>query len=226
MAATSGIASGVGAHVANDNVFHQVQGTARTWRSYEESMSGPCSGSGTSYKPGHNPALFYTDLRSPVNTCALDDLPLTPALSADIAADTLPTYSWITPNLCHDFHWGTTCGSTTSARFAAGDAWLANLLPKLAAMPSYLSGRTLIVVTFDEGRGGTAGVDCTKPSYYVNHPDCQIPTVVVSPYIVQGTADASDLNLYSLLGTTEDVLGVGRLGRAVSQPSMRDTMPF
>ena len=226
MAATSGIASAIGAHVANDNVFHQVQSAGASWRSYEESMSGPCASTGTEYKPGHNPAFYYTDLRSPVNTCALDDLPLTPALAADIAADTLPAYAWITPNLCDDFHWDSTCGSTTSARFAAGDAWLGKLLPQLTAMPSYQSGKTLIVVTFDEGTGGTAGVDCTDPSYYPSHPDCQIPTVVVSPYLQPGTSDANDQNLYSLLGTTEDILGVPRLGRAVGQPSMRTTMPF
>src|SRR6476661_6124593 len=44
MAATSGIASGIGVRVANENVFHQLQTTGRTWRSFEESMAAPCSG--------------------------------------------------------------------------------------------------------------------------------------------------------------------------------------
>jgi hypothetical protein len=50
--------------------------------------------------------------------------------------------------------------------------------------------------------------------------------VVVSPYIAPRTTDGTDLNLYSLLGTTEDILGVPRLARAVGQRSMRATMPF
>jgi phospholipase C len=227
MAATSGIASAVGAMVSNDNVFHQVQASGRTWRGYDESMPAACSGQNTTYyKPGHNPAYYYQNLRSPVNTCTRNDLPLSPALDGDITRDTLPAYSWITPNTCHDFHWVTACGGTAAGRFAAGDSWLANMLPRLTAMPSYRAGKTLILVTFDEGSGGTAGVDCTKPTYFATHPDCQIPTVVVSPYIAPRTTDGTDLNLYSLLGTTEDILGVPRLARAVGQRSMRATMPF
>ena len=73
---------------------------------------------------------------------------------------------------------------------------------------------------------GTAGADCTSPAYYSRHPDCQIPTVVVSPYVTPGTVDGTDLNLYSLLATTQDALGLPRLGRAVGQASMRATMRF
>ncbi|MGZ4607328.1 MAG: alkaline phosphatase family protein [Oryzihumus sp.] len=227
MAATSGIASAVGAQVANANLFEQLQSIGKTWRSYEESMPANCSGSSVApYKPGHNPAYYYTDLLSPLNTCVQNDLPLDAVLPAAIATDSLPAFSWITPNLCHDWHWSTACTGASSERVSAGDAWLSNLIPQLTAMPSYQAGRTLIVVTFDEGEGGVSGVDCTDPAYYVSHPDCQIPTVVVSPYIAPGTTDATDLNLYSLLGTTEDILGVPRLGRAVGQPSMRATMPF
>jgi phospholipase C len=227
MAATSGIASGVGVHVANNNVFHQVQAAGRTWRSFEESMPTACLGSSVGfYKPGHNPAVFYDDLRTPTNTCSTWDVPLDPTLSNDLQADTLPAYSWVTPNLCHAFYWVPACPTPQGAKEAQGDTWLSAMLPRFTALPSYQAGKTLIIITFDEGQGGTAGVDCTDPSYYVNHPDCHIPTVVVSPYIASGRSDSSDQNLYSLLGTTEDILGLARLGRAVGQPSMRPGLRF
>jgi hypothetical protein len=229
MAATSGVASKVGVTVGNDNVFSQLQDDGREWRSYQESMAGTCGtvGKGT-YKPGHNPAVYYSDLRSPTDTCALWDVPMSPAMDDDLAHDTLPAYSWVTPNLCHDFHWQSGCGFAQSQTTAQGDAWLAAFLPRLTALPSYQAGRTLIVLTFDEGREdtNTKGVDCTDPAYYPGHADCQIPTVVVSPYIVPGTADSSDQNLYSLLGTTQDVLGLPRLGRAIGAPSMRPGLGF
>jgi phospholipase C len=226
MAATSGIASGVGAKVANANLFQQLQSSGRTWRSYQESMPSNCSGATSRlYKPGHNPPFYYTNLRSP-NTCAQYSVPLAPALWADIAADSLPAFSWITPNLCNDWHWSSGCPTAASARVATGDRWLADLIPQLTAMPSYQNGKTLIIITFDEGQGGTYGVDCTAPSYYSTHPDCQIPAVVLSPYIAPGTVDRSDQNLYSMLGTIEDILGVPRLGRAVGQPSMRPGLRF
>jgi phospholipase C len=229
MAATSGIASTMGARTSADNIFHQAEVAGLSWKSYQESMPTPCSGTQTSvYKAGHNPAFYYDNLRTPANTCALRDVPLSPALDDDIAADTLPSYTWITPNECHIFYWVTGCTTPQSALKAEGDKWLSALIPRLTAMPSYRAGTTLILVTFDEGRESSneSYVDCTDAVYYVGHPDCQVPTVVVSPYIAPGTTDASDQNLYSLLGTTEDILGVPRLARAIGQPSMRATMPF
>jgi hypothetical protein len=225
MAATSGVASKVGVTVANDNVFHQLQDAGLSWRSYQESMTGTCmAGSKGTYKPGHNPAVYYSDLRSPTNTCALWDVPLSPALDDDIAGDDLPAYAWVTPNLCHDFHWQSGCGFAAAQATAQGDAWLESFLPRLTALPSYQAGHVLIVVTFDEGREdtNTTGVDCTAPEYYGGHPDCQIPTVVISPYIAAGgQSDPTDLNLYSLLRTTEDNFGLPYLGRAATASSMR-----
>jgi hypothetical protein len=192
-------------------------------------MPQACSGASTTlYKAGHNPAYWYDDLRTPSNTCRQNDVPLAPALNNDIAADRLPAYSWIVPNKCHIFYWSSGCPGTRAGRIGVGDQWLAGMLPRLLAMPSYQAGRTLILITFDEGRETTQTrrVDCTDPAYYSGHPDCQIPTVVVSPYIVPGTTDGRDLNLYGLLGTVQDILGLPRLGRAVGQPSLRSGLRF
>lgn len=227
MATTSGIATGVGNRTADDNVFHQVQASGGTWKLFAESMPRPCAGGKTgTYQPGHTPAVWYTDLRSPTDTCTQDQVPMSPALDDAIAYDALPDYTWITPNQCHDFHWQSNCGFPRSQVAATSDAWLAGLLQRLAAMPSYQAGATLILVTFDEGDGGSKGVDCTNPSYYASHPDCHVPAWAVSPYVAPGARDASDQNLYSLLGTTEDILGLPRLGRAVDQPSMRPGLGF
>jgi hypothetical protein len=229
MAATSGIPSKLGITTGADNVFSQVAAAGLTWKSYEESMPAPCSGStNTTYKPGHNPAFYYSALRTPTNTCAVNDVPLQPALSDDLAAGQLPAYTWITPNRCHIFEWSTGCPGREAGRIAAGDQWLSTVLPQLTATADYQAGNVLILVTFDEGveDTNTNDVDCTDPAYSPTHPDCQVPAVVVSPYLTPGTTDGTDLNLYALLGTTEDVLGLPRLGRAVGQPSMRATMPF
>jgi hypothetical protein len=231
MAATSGIPSPLGVKVGNDNIFSQLQNSGRgqTWKSYQESMPGPCSQTNTGiYKPGHNAAYYYTKLRTPINTCSRNDVPLTPALANDLAADTLPTYAWITPNECHVFYWTSSCSTPSANRIAEGDKWLSQLLPKLLALRSYAAGQTLILLTFDEGIGPTEknGVDCTAPSYYSSHPDCHIPTVVVSPYVKPGATDKADHNLYSLLGTTEDILGLPRLANAKGRPSLRAGLRF
>jgi hypothetical protein len=228
MAATSGIVTNVGAMTGNDNIFAQLQ-AGSSWKSYQESMATPCQGtSSATYKPGHNPAYWYTTLRSPVNTCATNDVPMSPALDDDLTNDTLPAFSWLSANECHEFYWVKACSTPQSQRIQQGDAWLAAMVPRLAALPSYQQGRTLIVITFDEGRENTNTnyVDCTDPAYYPAHPDCQVPTVVVSPYL-QARADNSDQNLYSLLGTIQDNFGLPRLGRAAAYTqSLRPGLGF
>ena len=230
MAATSGVATGTGVHTANDNVFHQLQVAGKTWKNYAESMPSACSRSSVTapaYKTGHVPAFWYTNLATPTNTCATNAVPLSPGLDKAIAGDSLPTYAWITPNACDDMHWLSGCANDTTLRVATGDAWLSALIPRLTAMPSYQAGKTLIIVTFDEGdEDSTFGVDCTSAAYYTTHPDCQIATVVVSPYVRPGATDSADHNLYALLATTEDILGLKRLGRAAGQHSLRPGLLF
>jgi phosphatidylinositol-3-phosphatase len=227
MALAGGQATGVGVHPATDNVFHQLQAAGKTWRSYEESMPRNCSGNAGFYKSGHNPAFWYTDLRTPTNTCAVDDVPLAPALGTAIASDDLPVLSWITPNACNDMHGLAGCPQPSSQRVGVGDAWLADLIPRLTAMPSYLAGETLIVITWDEGNGKEInGSDCTSASVYRTQASCQIPTFIISPYVTPGRTDGADHNLYGLLGDIEDILGLPRLGRAIGQASLRPGLGF
>jgi phosphatidylinositol-3-phosphatase len=227
MAATSGEPTGVGVHTGNDNVFHQATARGDTWRAYEESIPKPCAGNSGVYKAGHNPPFWYDDLRTPTNLCKQYDVALDPALDDDIAADRLPTVAWVTPNACNDMHGLAGCPQPSSQRIAAGDAWLADLLPRLTAMPSYQAGQTLVIVTWDEGNGKeTKGTDCTLPAVYAKEASCQIPTFVVSPYVSPGSVDDADHNLYGLLGDVEDILGYPRLGRAAGQPTLRTGLGF
>lgn len=115
------------------------------------------------------------------------------------------------------------CAEDQAHRVQAGDQWLSNLIPTLTAMPIYLAGQTVIFITMDEGDGsGTKGMDCTVSSIA----SCVIPTVVLSPYITPGQVDSSNVNLYGLLGTSEDVLGYPRVGQAVGQTSLRAGFGF
>jgi phospholipase C len=230
MAATSGTPTGIGVHTADDNVFAQATRAGDTWAVYVESMPLPCSPatrSAPTYATGHNPAFWYTGLAAHSSSCKADDVPLSPSLDVAVSTDSLPTFSWIVPNLCDDMHGASTCGWPSSERVSYGDDWLRSQLTALTVMPSYLAGHTLIIVTWDEGNGtATAGVDCTDPAYYPSHPDCQIPTIVVSPYVSRGAVDSSDHNLYGLLRTVEDAFGYAPLRRASSSSSLRSGMAF
>lgn len=183
--------------VAGTNVFHQLAQAGQQWRVYAESEPFNCDPVGVvgNYAARHAPAPYFLD---EATNCARWDVPLgTPSSGAfqrDLAAGALPALSLVTPDLRHDMHNGTV---------AQGDAWLANWVPKILAGRDYKRGDTLVVITFDEGSENT------------NH----IATVVVSPTTTR-VRDATPYTHCSLLRTVEDVLGVGRLGCAVSAQSM------
>ena len=147
-------------------------------------------------------------------------VPAAASLDDDIGVDRLPTLAWITPNSCNDMHGLAGCPHPSSQRIADGDAWLADLLPRLTALPSYEAGRTLIVVTWDEGNGReTKGADCTQLSAYSTEASCQIPTFVVSPYVSPGSVDTTDHNLYGLSVTSGTSWATHcRLGRRAVPP--------
>jgi hypothetical protein len=116
----------------------------------------------------------------------------------DLANGNLPSFSFVTPNLCNDTH---DCSVTT------GDDWLKAFIPKLTSTPQYQSGSTAIFVTWDED-------DMTN----VN----QVATIVIAPSTVPGTKSAVKFDHYSLLRTTEEMLGLTTfLGGAASATSMR-----
>ena len=227
LAVTSGHPREMGSMSRSDNIFHQVQRAGRRWTSYQQSMTRSCGPNVTPYSTWHDPAHWYSDLRSPRNTCATRDVPLYPRLSRDLRRDALPAFAWITPDECHNMHWSTGCAGSADRAIPIGDAWLEKKVSQLVSRPSYRAGRTLVIITWDEGDGhSTRGADCTDPAVYRQQASCLIPTFVLSPYVVPGARDTSDQNLYSLLGTVEDVLRVPRLGRAVGQPSLRPGLRF
>jgi phospholipase C len=201
IAATSGDTWGIAddnppaSHPLAVNSIFQQAGSAG---SYEESMPSNCdlTSSGT-YAVKHNPEAYYTNIRS---ACNRDNVPMgTTSSGAFLNAlngGTLPKFSFVTPNLCNDMH---------DCSIATGDAWLQSWVPKITASPSYQAGNTVLLITWDESSGQN-----------------QVATIVVSPYTKAGTKSGTAFTHYSLLRTTEELLGISTfLGNAASATSMR-----
>jgi phospholipase C len=180
-----------------------IFGQGETWKSYEESMPSNCFGTNSGeYAVRHNPPPYFTTLSG----CSTLDVPYT-QLSSDLTNGTLPTFSFVTPNLIDDMHDGTV---------PEGDTWLSNNLPTIFNSSEYKSGTTAVFVTWDEGEGGLAN-NCAHNSLDVG---CHVATLVISPSTVPGTKSATLFNHYSLLRTTEDLLGLPELGQATTNASM------
>jgi hypothetical protein len=71
-------------------------------------------------------------------------------------------------------------------------------------------------LTWDEGEGGTSN-DCATNTTDVG---CHVATVVVSPSTRPGTRSATLFNHYSLLASTERLLGLPLLGKAAGAHTM------
>lgn len=197
------------------NIADEIQGSGRTWKVYLDGTDEPCVHGvenrpdpyaayvpgANSYAQRHNPFVYYGDVVHRPARCRRHLLPYA-ALTADLAADHLPDYGLLVPDLCHDGH-DRSCG------IAAADTWASRQIPRLLASPDFRDGGVLFV-TFDESApSDTAG--CCGDS-----DGGRIGTIVVSPTWGRpaGYRSRSPVNHYSLLRTIEDAWGLDLLGRS------------
>jgi hypothetical protein len=186
--------------ITTDNLFRQVREHGGTARSYEESMPQNCrlTDSGR-YAVKHNPAAYYVG-SSDRAACQADDLPLggltAGALRHDVDANSLPTFSFVTPNTCNDTH---DCSVRT------GDRWLQQWLPVLFGSSSYAAGTTAIFVVWDE--------------------QTPMPFLAIAPTVPTATVLRAKTDHYALLRTTEEMLALpALLGAAARATSMRTSL--
>src|SRR6185312_2806849 len=125
---------------AANNLGNQLITAGFTFAGYSETM--PSNGytgctSGTSgYARKHNPWSDFTDLSSSTNL-------MYTAFPSDFT--TLPTLSFVIPNLCNDMH---DCSITT------GDTWLKNNLDAYVTWAK--THNSLLIVTWDEDDSTTS----------------------------------------------------------------------
>ena len=195
------------------SIFHQLEQAGKTWKGYAESMPRNCAHFDTPpYAARHNPPVYYIDIKS---TCPVNDVPMGTtsggAFAQDLNRDTLPSFAFVTPNLCSDMH---------SCSVSTGDTWLKGWLTKIVNSPAYNSGTTAVFVSWDEGGGGTHGEDCASPSN--TDQSCHIATYVLGPAVRPGAQVSTRFTQYSMLRTTESMLGLTTyLGNAATAAGMR-----
>jgi phospholipase C len=214
LAATSGLAQAhlpilsfvdCGPSVICGTSAQSIFGQGETWKAYQESMPSKCDTSDSGeYTVSHNPPPYYSSLPG----CARHDVPYT-QLATDLADNALPAFSFITPNMIDDMHDGT---------IAQGDSWLARNLPAILNSKQYRAGTTTVFVTWDEGTGGYPAEDCDDSTS--TDTSCRVATIVISPSTPAGITSGTFFSHYSLLATTEQLLGLPKLGQAASSATM------
>jgi phospholipase C len=144
-------------------------------------------------------------------------------LDRDLAAGALPNLALIVPNQCNEMHGlgaadaPEDCKSgNTAGLIRRGDAVTGELVRRLQATSAWKGpGNVAIVITFDEGTGGSHDGCCTPPVDGVVTGGGHIPTIVITNHGPRGLQDQTPYNHYSLLRTLEDAFGIAEhLGHA------------
>jgi hypothetical protein len=226
-----------------ENVANQLEDAGYSWREYAQDMNAagppgtqttcrhPAVGSrddtqsaevGDQYAARHNPFVYFHSIIDRP-TCAQNDVPLD-RLDSDLqSASTTPSYSFITPNLCHDGH-DAPCVDGEPGGLASADAFLQEWVPRITSSPAFRKNGVLIV-TFDEAEVGDAATDTRACCHEPTGPNTPMPgivgpgggrtgTVVLGPGVRAGTVSDEPYNHYSLLRTFEDLFGLTHLGFA------------
>ena len=170
------------------NLGSEVLAAGFTFKGYSEGL--PSTGSTTcssgKYARKHSPWVNFS------NVPAADSVPFT---SFPTNYSTLPSLSFVIPNLNDDMHDGT---------ITQADTWLNNNLSAYATWAQ--SNNSVLIVTWDED-------DYTESN--------QIPTLVVGQPVKPGKY-SENVNHYNLLATLEQIYGVNEVGNSSGATPITD----
>ena len=188
-----------------------IEKSGRTWKTYQDDMPEPCFvGSTLRYAQKHNPFIYFDPIRLDAERCARSVVPLT-QLDTDIAANDLPNFIFITPDICYSAH---------DCSIELADGWLKEQMDKLYPALESSGEPFLIILTWDEGQG--------------NHSCCGLPelaggriaTVFISPQVKPNFEDATPYSHYSILKTISEAWGLPYLGHAADAETPLITAPW
>ena len=189
--------------VSSASLFSQVR-----WRLYAEGMPTNCQLTDSfPYEAHHNVALHFMSAG-----CLINDVPLAEFWS-DLHAARLPAFAFILPNACHNMHYTRTCPHEADWKtaVAAGNVWLKRVVQPILRSRVYRQGHTVIFIAWDEG----SPIEHTGEHCLVTRSrDCRTAVIAISPSVHPGTVARATYSPYSLLRTTEHLLGAPALGGA------------
>lgn len=178
------------------NLALQLTKAGLSWKGYYESIPAPGSEAASDglYAFKHSGFMSFASVRNDpdraLHIVGFDQL------DSDLAADTLPAFALIVPNLCNDMHGAPTCVDEAEL-IRRGDAVVGSIVRKIQATTAWNSSDNVaIAITFDESENKT------EPG------GGHIPTIVVTNHGPRRKSDNTAYTHYSLLRTIEDALGI------------------
>jgi phospholipase C len=235
IAATSGSTNGVTGDgdttISVANIVDQLEANRKSWKAYNQTYS-TCatqlqslcpSASLQLYARKHNPFVSYADVQS--NPTRMANVVDFSQLSTDLANGTVPDFSWISPDQCHDMHGIGNAGpcnfGNVQGLISTGDTFLNDTVTAITSSSAW-TGNSVIFVTWDESEFPFTDVSgCCHAVPGGGH----VVTLVISHSNHSAATSGVAYNHYSLLRTIEDGWGLGCLGftcDTANVPAMSD----
>jgi hypothetical protein len=166
-----------------DNIFRQVRRAGGTARNYVEGATTGCSDAwdrGNATR--HIPALYYygtyTDATGAHNDHDFCNTEVRPY--SEFNVDNLPTFAFITPDLCNDGH---DCAD------GVVDSWASTHVQRVLDSAAYKSGTVAVFIWYDE--------------------DYPVPNATIAPTSRKGNITQPGIGSHAaMLKTIEDMLGL------------------
>ncbi|MEV6850780.1 alkaline phosphatase family protein [Actinoplanes sp. NPDC051411] len=173
-----------------ENLAHQVTSAGLSFKGYSESMpsNGYTGCSSGTYMRKHNSWVDFSNNAASVNLTYA-------SFPSSSAYSSLPTVSFVTPNMCDDMH---------DCSIATGNSWLQSHLDSYAQWAK--THNSLLIVTFDEDNSAS-----------LNH----IYTTFVGAHVKAGTY-SEKITHYTVLRTIESAYGLSAIGGAASVSPVTD----
>jgi hypothetical protein len=226
-----------------------LDGAGLTWKVYSEGEEGapgghPClhapdrnapdpyQGPGTNgYATRHNPAPWFDSILTKGGSeayCQSHAIDLV-HLSDDLKSPaTLPAFSFVEPDTCHDGHDTQSSGGCAldpegpgaPSGVAAINAWLPGFVRQVTTSPAW-DENSLLFITFDEG--GTADTAGCAPCHDTSAGG-RIGAVAISPRIPPGSTSHWSGDHYTFLRTLEASWGLATLKSRAASPAAAQTV--
>ena len=188
-----------------------IEKSGRTWKAYQDDMPEPCFlGNTLRYVRKHDPFIFFDPIRLDTERCQRSVVPLT-QMDIDIAANDLPNFIFITPNICYSAH---------DCSLNLADGFLKEQIDKLFPALELTREPYLIILTWDEGQGDHSCCGLPDPA------GGRIATVLISPQVKENFQDDTPYSHYSILKTISEAWGLPYLGHAADAETPLITAPW
>ncbi len=193
--------------VKGRNLVDQLEAHHLSWRAYMQGMPRACFRGAIAgrfpqqYAKKHDPFLYFDDVRNDRSRCN-HVVPFTRFRKR--LRTGLPSFAWITPNLCNDMH---SCSVATGDRFLR--TWVPRILPALKP-------NGIVLVVFDEG---VTDANCCGLMSGGGH----VAAVIAGPGAKKAVKLRGSADHYSMLRLIEDAFGLSRLRNAAARatPTIR-----